>query len=115
MAGKRVLLTLHPKLHEKLKNKAERNIMSMQELITDILRESVWDIFIKKNLSCYVRLTTTNNKQILGWIWTIDDYSPYDIILKDPYIYKDDEPISLGENMYFPHHSIQHIVRVKIS
>jgi len=41
MAGKRVLLTLNKKVHEFLKKKAEDNYMSIQELISGVLRKSV--------------------------------------------------------------------------
>ena len=41
MAGKRVLLTLNPAIHEELQQKAEANLMTIQEYISDILRRSV--------------------------------------------------------------------------
>ena len=41
MAGKRILLTLNDEIHKELKKKAENNMMTVQELITNILRKSV--------------------------------------------------------------------------
>lgn len=41
MAGKRILLTLNPKVHEALKQKADKNLMTLQELISDTLRKSI--------------------------------------------------------------------------
>jgi hypothetical protein len=43
MAGKRVLLTIDPRMHEILDKKAQENWMTLQELINDILRKSILD------------------------------------------------------------------------
>ena len=41
MAGKRVLLTLEPKIYGFLSKEAEDNLMSVQELISDLLRKHI--------------------------------------------------------------------------
>jgi hypothetical protein len=41
MAGKRVLLTLNVRIYNSLKKEAEKNLMSIQELINDVLRQKV--------------------------------------------------------------------------
>ena len=43
MAGKRVLLTLNPKLHDELQKIADSSYMSLQELIADVLRKQVME------------------------------------------------------------------------
>ena len=44
MAGKRVLLTLNPVILDKLRQKAEENLMTVQEYIANTLRK---DILVK--------------------------------------------------------------------
>ncbi len=41
MAGQRILLTLNPKVYKALKQKADKSLMTLQELISDTLRKSV--------------------------------------------------------------------------
>lgn len=41
MAGERILLTINKELAEELKKEAKSNLMTMQELISDILRKDV--------------------------------------------------------------------------
>ncbi len=41
MAGKRILLTLNPKVYKALKQKADKSLMTLQELISDTLRKSI--------------------------------------------------------------------------
>ena len=46
MAGKRILLTLNPKLYSELEKKADSSYMSVQELISNVLRD---DLIKKSN------------------------------------------------------------------
>lgn len=41
MTGQRILLTLNSEMHKALKKKAEENLMTVQELITDTLRKDI--------------------------------------------------------------------------
>lgn len=41
MTGTRILLTLNPEMYEALKKQAEENLMTVQELIADILRKNI--------------------------------------------------------------------------
>ena len=41
MKGKKILLTLHPAVYESLKEKADKNLMTVQEVIYDLLRKNV--------------------------------------------------------------------------
>jgi|TARA_Y100000310_G_C20217022_1_gene593975 metal-responsive CopG/Arc/MetJ family transcriptional regulator len=49
MAGKRVLLTLNQKLYSELQKIADSDYMSVQELISDILRKDILAKTKKKN------------------------------------------------------------------
>ena len=41
MAGKRVLLTLNSVIYERLKQKAENNLMTLQEYVSNVLRDDI--------------------------------------------------------------------------
>ncbi len=81
----------------------------------DQIRPNTWQRFLEQNIAFYVRVRTNDNKNVFGILKTADWYPDenYDIILKNPYIYdNDNKEQSLGSQMYIPRKSISSITNV---
>ena len=77
-----------------------------------IIRNSAWDNFAKEKIGSYIRVKTTDDKFVYGWLKSAstDAHKNHDIVINDPYIHLDGKDQEIGKSMFINASVIVHIL-----